>query len=131
MVVYFRRVVDWERGVSCNPATRRSEPEEGVRPGALAARGARRPDVRTKPGVDMGRAGEPVRARLAEEGRTGPGGKPSSQKSPHRAVDVAAVSVTAVVSGPHAAQGQYAGAQGSSQSVMIVGGYVSAATNKH
>ncbi|GBP13265.1 hypothetical protein EVAR_8192_1 [Eumeta japonica] len=78
--------VDWERGVSCNPATRRSEPEEGVRPGALAARGARRPDVRTKPGVDMGRAGEPVRARLAKEGRTGPGGKPSSQKSPHRAV---------------------------------------------
>ena len=45
-----------------------------------------RSGVRTKPGINMGILEESEVSRLSKEGRTGPGGKPSRQKSPCHAV---------------------------------------------
>ena len=59
---------------------------DGLRSGVLVLGVSRRPGVHTKHGVNMDTLGEPGVARLAKERRTGPGGKPSSQKSPRRAV---------------------------------------------
>ncbi|RUS77773.1 hypothetical protein EGW08_014478 [Elysia chlorotica] len=67
---------------SCNPATWRLELVDGLRPGVLLPRGPRRSGVRAKLAINMVVLGEPGAARLSKEGRTGPGGKPSRQKSP-------------------------------------------------
>jgi hypothetical protein len=55
---------------------------DGLRLGVLLQSGPRRLDVRTKTGIDMDTPEESRVSRSAKEGRIGPGGKPSSQKSP-------------------------------------------------
>ena len=67
---------------SCNLATGGRVQADGVRRGLLLAAHACRAGVRTKARINMDPTGEPGGARLSEEGRTGPGGKPSSQQSP-------------------------------------------------
>ena len=67
---------------SCNPTTRRPDIEDVLRAGVLGLDASRRLGVRTKIGINMGTFGEPEVARLAKEGRIGPGGKLSSQKFP-------------------------------------------------
>lgn len=59
---------------------------DGLRSGALSGHSSRRPGVRAKHGINMDTLEESGLARLSNEGRTGPGGKPSSQKAPCRAV---------------------------------------------
>lgn len=86
-----RRTREWlhRLGVvahSCNPATWRPDVEDDLRTGVLVLSAPRWLGVRTKLGINMGALGEPGAARLAKEGRIGPGGKPSSQKSPCWAV---------------------------------------------
>ena len=71
---------------SCNPATRRHGFVDSLRAGALLCGGLCRSGVRTKPGINMGPLEESGVARLSKEVRTGPGGRPSSQKYPCRAV---------------------------------------------
>ena len=71
---------------SCNPATWRPVVEDDLRSGVLVLSDPRWLGVRTKLGINMGALGELGAARLAKERRTGPGGKPSSQKSPCWAV---------------------------------------------
>lgn len=71
---------------SCNPATWRSGSVDGLRLGVLVQCMSRRLGVRTKLGINMDTLEESGVARLAKEGRTGPGGKPSSQKPPCQAV---------------------------------------------
>ncbi|KAG5874096.1 hypothetical protein JTB14_005893 [Gonioctena quinquepunctata] len=67
-------------------ATWRSDLADGLRSGGLVQGFSRRPGVHTKHGVDMGVLEESGTTRSAKERRIGPGGKPSSQKSPRRAV---------------------------------------------
>ena len=57
-----------------------------LRAGALPSGGLCRSGVRTKPGINMEPLEESGVARLSKEVRTGPGGRPSSQKYPCRAV---------------------------------------------
>ena len=71
---------------SCNPATWRLESEDGLRTGVLPTGALCRSGVHTKLGINMGVLKEFEMSRLSKEGRTGPGGKPSRQKSPCRAV---------------------------------------------
>ena len=70
-----------------------------LRAGALPSGGLCRSGVRTKPGINMGPLEESGVARLSKEVRTGPGGRPSSQKYPCRAV-VGSRLRTAVVGKP-------------------------------
>ncbi|KAJ8872677.1 hypothetical protein PR048_026290 [Dryococelus australis] len=56
--------------------------EDGMSLGVLLLSRPCRPGVRAKLRINMGTLGEPGATRLSEEGRTGPGGEPSSQKSP-------------------------------------------------
>ena len=55
---------------------------DGLRAGVLPSGEPRRAGVRTKLGINMATLGELEVSRLPKEGRTGPGGKPSRQKSP-------------------------------------------------
>ena len=71
---------------TCNPATGRRDEVVDLRLGQLLEIDACRSGVRTRPGIDMGRLEESSRSRLTKEGRIGPGGKPSSSKSPCQAV---------------------------------------------
>ena len=71
---------------SCNPATWRQVLEDGLRRGLLVVTGSCWSGVRTKACINMGPPGEPGGARLTKEGRTGPGGKLSSQESPCESV---------------------------------------------
>ena len=71
---------------TCNPATGRLGGVAGLRPGVLLDRRLRRTGVRTKPSIDMVQSEESGRSRLSKEKRTGPEGKPSSQKFPCWAV---------------------------------------------
>ena len=71
---------------SCNPATWRLVSEDGLRSGVLLSGVPCRSGVRAKLGINMGILKEFEISRLSQEGRTGPGGKPSRQKSPCRAV---------------------------------------------
>ena len=64
----------------------RLEFEDGLRTGVLLHRVTRWTSVRTKLGVNMDTLGEPEVARLSNEVRFGPGGKPSSSKCPRPAV---------------------------------------------
>ena len=71
---------------SCNPATRRQVLEDGLRRGLLVVTGSCWSGVRTKACINMDPPGELGGVRLSNEGRTGPGGKPSSQESPCESV---------------------------------------------
>jgi len=71
---------------TCNPATGRLDRVAGSRPGVLLDRRLRRTGVRTKSSIDMVQSEESGGSRLSKEERTGPGGKPSSQKFPYWAV---------------------------------------------
>ena len=71
---------------SCNPATWRPDVEDDLRSGVLVLSDSRWLGVRTKLGINLGALGELGAARLVKERRNGPGGKPSSQKSPCWAV---------------------------------------------
>nr|SVE92937.1 EOG090X043F [Moina brachiata] len=59
---------------------------DGLKLGVLLDACLRRTGVRTKPGIDMVQPEESGGSRLSKEERTGPEGKPSSQKFPCRAV---------------------------------------------
>ena len=72
--------------LTCNPATGRLGVVDYLRLGVLLDRRLRLTGVRTKLGIDMDRLEESGRSRLSKEERNGPGGKPSSQKFPCRAV---------------------------------------------
>ncbi|KAF7268375.1 hypothetical protein GWI33_018493 [Rhynchophorus ferrugineus] len=65
-----------------NDAAWRSDSEDGLRSGLLVQGVSCRPGVHAKHGVNMGYLRELGEARLAKEGRIGPGGTLSSQKSP-------------------------------------------------
>ncbi|KAF7268372.1 hypothetical protein GWI33_018490 [Rhynchophorus ferrugineus] len=67
-------------------ATWRSVSVDGLRSGVLAQGVSCGPGVHTKHDVNMGALGELGVTRLPKEGRTGPEGEPSSQKSPRCAV---------------------------------------------
>merc|ERR1711962_80151 len=67
---------------SCNPATWRQVLWDGLRKGFLSVTGSCRSGVRTKTCINMALFRELERIRLSKEGRTGPGGKLSSQESP-------------------------------------------------
>ena len=71
---------------SCNPATGRQVLRDDLRRGVLVVTGSCWSGVRTKACINMGPPGEPGGARLTKEGRTGPGGKLSSQESPCESV---------------------------------------------
>ena len=71
---------------SCNPATRRQVLLDGLRRGLLVVTGSCWSGVRTKACINMDPPGEPGGVRLTKEGRTGPGGKLSSQESPCESV---------------------------------------------
>ena len=60
--------------------------EDGLRSGVLLSCAPCRSGVHTKLGINMGILKEFEMSRLPKERRTGPGGKPSRQKSPCRAV---------------------------------------------
>ena len=64
----------------------RPEFEDGLRTGVLLHCVTCWTSVRTKLGVNMDTLGEPGVARLSNEVRFGPGGKPSSSKCPRQAV---------------------------------------------
>ena len=66
---------------SCNPATWRQVLLDGLKVGALVTVGSCRSGVRTKVCINMALLGEPRRIRLTKTGRTGSGGKLSSQES--------------------------------------------------
>ena len=71
---------------TCNPASGRLSVVAGLKLGVLLDGCLRRTGVRTKPGIDMVPLEESGGTRLSKEERKGPGGKPSSQKFPCRAV---------------------------------------------
>ena len=65
---------------SCNPATWRQVLWDGLRRGLLLVTGSCWSGVRTKACINMVTSAEAQVTRLPKEGRTGPGGKPSSQE---------------------------------------------------
>lgn len=71
---------------SCNPATWRQVLLDGLLWGFSVTISTCWSGVRTKACINMHLSGEPERSRLTKEWRKGPGGKPSSQKSPCESV---------------------------------------------
>ena len=71
---------------SCNPATWRQVLLDGLLWGFPITISTCWSGVRTKACINMHLSGDPERSRLTKEWRKGPGGKPSSQKSPCESV---------------------------------------------